>query len=210
LGLNDVRLKRVGFRFFAGLCWLFLLTACTEQGETSAPLPKVDASLLEQCPLASGFDFPIGPPNAKGYYNAQKFGENRHLGDDWNGNGGGNTDLGDPVYSVAEGVVVFAKDIRGGWGIVVRIVHNIGTKAKPKYVESVYAHLQRMDVLKGDVIMKGAPIGTIGTAHGRYKAHLHLEIRTDIDMEIGGGYSKNTKGFVDPTAYINQHRKIDR
>ncbi|MFM9984043.1 MAG: hypothetical protein ACKVOK_02335, partial [Flavobacteriales bacterium] len=55
--------------------------------------------------LAAGFDFPIGKPNAKGYYNAQGFGKNDHLGDDWNGIGGGNTDMGDPVYAVSDGLV---------------------------------------------------------------------------------------------------------
>lgn len=36
-----------------------------------------------------GFDFPVGKPDADGYYNAQDFQENYHLGEDWNGNGGG-------------------------------------------------------------------------------------------------------------------------
>ena len=42
-------------------------------------------------PVAAGFDFPVGPPDAQGYYDAQSFGRNRHLGEDWNGNGGGNS-----------------------------------------------------------------------------------------------------------------------
>ncbi|WP_240642318.1 hypothetical protein [Nonlabens xiamenensis] len=33
-------------------------------------------------PLALSFDFPVGKPEAKGYYNAQAFGVNDHLGDD--------------------------------------------------------------------------------------------------------------------------------
>ncbi len=32
--------------------------------------------------IVDGFDFPVGKPNAKGYYNAQKFTENYHLGKD--------------------------------------------------------------------------------------------------------------------------------
>lgn len=42
-----------------------------------------------------------------------------------------------------------------------------------------------------------------------YYAHLHLEIRADVDMPIGGGYSANQDGYLNPTDFINQHRKID-
>ena len=35
--------------------------------------------------FTSGFDFPVGKPDAVGYYNAQEFTENDHLGEDWNG-----------------------------------------------------------------------------------------------------------------------------
>ena len=61
--------------------------------------------------LANSFDFPVGKPDGYGYYNAQKFGENNHLGDDWNGVGGGNTDYGDSIFSVANGQVIFAEDV---------------------------------------------------------------------------------------------------
>src|SRR5688500_1618508 len=42
------------------------------------------------------------------WYNAQDFGENRHLGEDWNKTTGGNTDCGEPVYASADGMIVFA------------------------------------------------------------------------------------------------------
>ena len=63
--------------------------------------------------------------------------ENDHLGEDWNGVRGGNTDLGDPIYSIAHGYVSFAKNIGGGWGNVIRITHYINPNRK---VESLYAH----------------------------------------------------------------------
>ena len=52
---------------------------------------------------------------------------------------------------------------------------------------------------------KGLKIGTIGTADGAYLAHLHLEIRDKINMDIGGGYSEDTTGYLDPTLFIKTH-----
>jgi murein DD-endopeptidase MepM/ murein hydrolase activator NlpD len=79
--------------------------------------------------ISNGFDFPVGKPDAKGYYNAQKFGENMHLGDDWNGLGGGDSDLGDSIYAISNGYIEEAKDYDGGWGNVISIVH-LYNKAK--------------------------------------------------------------------------------
>ena len=156
---------------------------------------------------SDGFDYPVGPPDGKKYYNAQKFGQNTHLGDDWNGVGGGNTDMGDPVYSTANGLVVFAQNIGGGWGNVVRVVHVVSEKPLV-LVESLYAHLERIDVKEGQGIRRGEKLGTIGNAGGIYYAHLHFEIRTEYGMEVGGGYSTETKGYTDPTAFIKKHRPV--
>ena len=107
----------------------------------------------------SGFDFPIGKPNANGYVLTQKFGQNNHLGEDWNGVGGGNTDLGDPVYSIANGLVTFSRKVCCGWGNVIRVVHFQPNKPGLRYVESVYAHLDKINVLPGQLIERGQPIG---------------------------------------------------
>ncbi|MEM6346452.1 MAG: M23 family metallopeptidase [Bacteroidota bacterium] len=189
------------------LC-LFLFACGNAQSQASKEIGRDTLSIMPQeetpIPLADGFDFPVGPPNARKYYNAQPFGRNLHLGDDWNGVGGGNTDLGDPVYSVAHGLVVEAEDFGGGWGKVLRIVHQLDS-AGPK-VESLYAHLDSMLLGVGDFVERGDQIGTIGNADGAYWAHLHLEIRSEVGLPLGGGYSQNTEGYLDPTAYINGHR----
>ena len=154
--------------------------------------------------VSDGFDFPVGPPDSKGYYNAQGFGKNNHLGDDWNGTGGGNSDLGDPIYIIANGYVVSTEHHGPGWGNVIRVIHYI--KGKDQFIESLYAHCQKMEVKTGDWIKRGQKIGTIGNAEGTYWAHLHLEIRSEVDMDLGGGYSTETEGFLDPTAFIKSNR----
>ena len=166
------------------------------------PATKLD-QLTRKAPITRTFVFPVGEEgSASGYYDAQPFGQNLHLGSDWNGAGGGNSDLGDPVVAIASGVVVGARDHRGGWGRVVRIAHNIGTRAEPRFVESVYAHLDSMRVRPGAIVRRGQRIGTIGNAHGKYWAHLHLELRAKLGLPLGRGYSKKTAGFLDPTPFI--------
>ncbi len=153
-------------------------------------------------PPCDGFDYPVGPPDAVGYYDAQPFGDTDHLGSDWNGNGGGDTDYGDPVHSIAGGRVVFAGDVGGGWGNVVRIVHWCGDEP----VESLYAHLASIEIGAGAAVRRGDPIGTIGDADGQYLAHLHFELRRVVGLPIGGGYGIDAPGYVDPTAFIDAHR----
>ncbi|MCB0398571.1 MAG: M23 family metallopeptidase [Winogradskyella sp.] len=152
--------------------------------------------------ISDGFDYPVGKPDADGYYNAQKFQENNHLGDDWNGVGGGNSDLGDPIYAIGNGYVTVAKNLKGGWGNVIRIIHLY----EGKLYESVYAHCDSIYVEQKKFVRKGEQIATIGNCEGAYYAHLHLEIRDSVDLDIGGGYSTNTTGYIDPTEFINNNR----
>jgi hypothetical protein len=79
--------------------------------------------LLAGLPTAARFDFPIGSENGAFAYNAQLFTENRHLGDDLNGIGGENSDLGDPIFAVADGQVSFAGEAGPGWGNVIILLH---------------------------------------------------------------------------------------
>lgn len=147
-----------------------------------------------------GFDFPVGPLEGMGFYDAQPFGANDHLGNDWARYRDGNYALGLFAFAVADGVVTDAQDYGGDWGNVVRIQHTCGDR-----VESLYAHLDRIHVTRGTRVMRGQPIGTIGTAGGRYLAHLHFELR-DRWMPLGGGYSTDHTGYLDPSGYIRYHR----
>lgn len=155
--------------------------------------------------ISDGFDFPVGKPNAKGYYDAQPFGKNNHLGSDWNANSGGNTDLGAQIYAISHGYVKSTKNLGGGWGNVIRIIH---TMPNGKQYESIYAHCDKIVVKQNSFVKRGEKIGTIGNCNGRYLAHLHFEIRSLINRGIGGGYSWFTLGYLNPTKFINSNRNI--
>lgn len=156
--------------------------------------------------FSDGFDYPVGIPDADKYFLALHFGQEKHLGEDWNGIGGGNTDLGDPVYAVSNGLVTFSKEVCCGWGKVIRIVHRMPNHPEYDYLETVYAHLQNLQVKPGDLVRRGDRIGSIGTANGRYTAHLHLEMRNFINMSLGPGYSDDHYGYLDPSEFIKNHR----
>lgn len=174
-------------------------------GWTTAPGPTP-----VELPLADGFDFPVGAPHGHGYYDAQPFGRNDHLGEDWNGRGGGATDLGDPVHSIASGEVTFAEDLGGGWGRVVRVVHAYEEGGRVQRVESFYAHLLAMHVAAGDRVERGQVIGTLGDADGVYLPHLHFELRERVHLPHGPGYSDDQAGWLSPTPFIRRHRPRGR
>ena len=161
---------------------------------------------LESIPTATHFDFPLGNENGAMAYNAQHFTENKHLGDDLNGIGGENSDLGDPIYAIADGRVLLARDGGPGWGNVVILLHAYLENGERKYVESYYGHVQEMLVHSGETVKRGQQVATVGNANGRYFAHLHLEMREFITPFIGPGYRDDTHGWINPTKFIEQHR----
>jgi len=158
--------------------------------------------------IADGFDFPVGKPDAEGYYKSRGF-LRHHPGEDWNGLGGGNTDLRNPVYSIGHGMVVFAKDVRMGWGNVVIVRHTYLSKGQLSTVDSFYAHLDRILVRDGQQVVKGQQVGTIGTNRGMYTAHLHFEVRKNLHIGINrSAFRRDLTNYYVPTDFINPLRKL--
>lgn len=157
-------------------------------------------------PTATRFDFPLGTEHGAMAYNAQPFTENNHLGDDLNGIGGENSDLGDPVFAVADGKVLAARDGGAGWGNVIIVLHAYYENGARKYVQSFYGHVQTILVAPHEEVRRGQQIATVGTGGGKYLAHLHFEMREFITPFIGAGYRKNTHGWLNPSAFIQAHR----
>ncbi|RYD35256.1 MAG: M23 family metallopeptidase [Verrucomicrobiaceae bacterium] len=161
-------------------------------------------------PVAIRLDPPTGTENGALSHNAQPFwakNEKRggnHTGDDLNGIGGNNTDLGDPVFAIGDGLVVFAGASTPGWGNVVIIAHK---DAEGNPLQSMYAHLDKVEVPKDALVARGTKIGTIGTADGQYPAHLHFELRAGDVVDTGGGYAKQQGDLLNPAETIGKRRK---
>ena len=170
--------------------------------------PALDPGL--EIPLADGFDYPVGAPDGEGYYVARAAltGGRGHLGEDWNGKGGGNSDEGDPVYSIGNGRVIFARDVRVGHGKVVIIRHvYLDENGVETPIESVYVHLGEIEVAVGEAVERGQVIGTIGTNRGMYLAHLHLEVRKRLNVGMmRSKFPNDETTYHRPSDFINAHR----
>lgn len=167
--------------------------------------PEIPLPLAENFayPLADGRKLTAKRDSADAWYNALDFGEDDHLGEDWNMNSGGNTDCGQSVYSMTAGRIVFAGNAGDGWGNVVIIEHRLKDDSR---IQSLYGHLQSINKTSGDVGVR-EEIGKVGNADGRYFCHLHLELRTRAARswnEAGGGYSKDRTGWLDASDFIDK------
>lgn len=192
---------------------IIFLTACTpktlsNQTKTQNNPPPTPITIADK------FAYPIGKKEfvteAKDtkddWYNATNFGETNHLGEDWNKNSGGNTDCGEPVYAIGNGVIIYAQDAGPGWENVVIIEH---TLPDGKKIESLYGHLQEIVKTSGEV-KKRELIGQVGNANGKYLCHLHLEIREEscpLWNQVGPGYSTERNGWLDPSEFIDSIKK---
>jgi len=184
-------------------------------GLAMAMLGVASAQQTVRMPLADGFDQPVGKPNAEGYYMARgvRLSPPVHYGEDWNGRGGGDSDLGDPVYACGDGVVTWAYDVRVGWGNVVLIRHAYRDPAtgQVKYCDSLYGHLNEIMVKVGQLVKRGQQVGTIGSNHGMYPAHLHFEIRHNISIGmLRDNVPRDFHNWAVPTDFISKYRRLSR
>jgi len=76
---------------------------------------------------------------------------------------------GTPVYATASGIIEKADDNDSNYGKVIKINHLNG-------YESLYAHLDQIDVTLSEDIKRGDLIGTVGNTGRATGNHLHYEI----------------------------------
>lgn len=107
--------------------------------------------------MASGYGYRIDP-----FTKARRM----HFGMDFSAK------RGTPIYATGDGTVSRADSRAAGFGKHVRIDHGFG------YV-TIYAHMDRYLVVKGDKVKRGDLIGYVGSSGRSVAPHLHYEIVKD-------------------------------
>jgi murein DD-endopeptidase MepM/ murein hydrolase activator NlpD len=202
------------------LAWMWILRACAPAEPQVLPSPPTfDAAFVRlsptevaALPLAVHFVAPMGAEKSALTYNARPFRTKSHLGDDLNGIGGWNSDLGDSVYASGDGKVVYTGAPSEGWGKMILVAHRVPDPEAPQGFRvyfTVYAHLQSVQVRYGDIVACGSRIATVGTADGKYLAHLHFEVRESRSLYPGLGYADGPLDRVSPEQFLKQHAPPD-
>jgi murein DD-endopeptidase MepM/ murein hydrolase activator NlpD len=77
--------------------------------------------------------------------------------------------VGTDVYATGDGVVTQVERSYGGYGNIIVINHGFG-------YETVYAHLSKMGVRRGEKVKRGQVIGHVGNTGKSTSPHLHYEV----------------------------------
>ncbi len=112
------------------------------------------SSPLEFSRVSSGYGMRFHPISGK---------QKAHLGVDYA------APTGTPVRTIADGVVSFAGTQRG-YGNVIEITHRDNKS-------TLFAHLSRIDVRRGQQVSQGDFIGAVGSTGASTGPHLHFEFR---------------------------------
>ena len=107
--------------------------------------------------MTSGYGYRIHP-----IYKTRKM----HYGMDYSAK------VGTEIYATGDGVISKVKRSKRGYGNYVKINHGFG-------YETLYAHMSRYIVKKGQKVKRGEVIGYVGNSGISTAPHLHYEVRKD-------------------------------
>ena len=124
--------------------------------------PSAETTCIEPpsaCPLTS--DYKLTASYGPMLHPVTKV-KRHHRGIDWG------APLGTPVQAAGAGTVLEAGD-KGNYGNCIIIVHD-------EVYQTLYAHLQTIDVAVGDKVAAGQLIGQVGNTGASTGPHLHYEV----------------------------------
>jgi murein DD-endopeptidase MepM/ murein hydrolase activator NlpD len=145
-----------------------------------------------------------------------------HMGEDWNGKCGGDTDEGYPLLAIADGEVVSVDDVGivTGQGKRLYIRHAFPyaqNTARFMVVESAMLHLQGMGtgIVNGAKVKRGQTIAYLGKTGTGY-AHFHWELRSNLfssTPSTANPYSSvltigNALNYLPPSMVVDDRRNV--
>lgn len=122
--------------------------------------------------------------------------------------------LGTPVRAIGGGVVRFARDDDGPFGLHVIIEHRL--ENGEKYF-SIYGHLSRVIVKEGDAVEAMRNIGEVGSTGDSTGPHLHLQIDRDDGALVHTPFAplvppsraQAEKYSENPIRFIQDHASVE-
>lgn len=135
-------------------------------------LAKEKSALLEAIPaiqpvrnenlksIASGFGYRSDP-----FTKVRKF----HAGMDFSAK------VGAPIFATGDGVVIRADNTASGYGNHIVLKHGFG-------YETLYAHLSKYNIKKGQKVKRGDIIGFVGSTGRSEGPHLHYEVHKNGEI----------------------------
>ena len=135
-----------------------IISLVTNKTEMLASIPAIQpVSNKNLSRMASGFGYRIHP-----IYKTRKF----HYGMDFS------APAGTPIYATGDGKISKVRRSRKGLGNHVIINHGYGYK-------TLYAHMTKYIVKKGQKVKRGEIIGYVGSTGTSVAPHLHYEVHKD-------------------------------
>jgi len=135
-----------------------IIELAKNKADMLAALPAIQpVSNKELRRMASGFGYRIHP-----IYKTRKM----HTGMDFSAK------TGTPIYATGDGKISKVKKSRRGYGNHVIIDHGFGYK-------TLYAHMKKYAVKKGQKVKRGEVIGYVGSTGTSVAPHLHYEVHKD-------------------------------
>ncbi|MDB5889387.1 MAG: family peptidase [Polaromonas sp.] len=107
---------------------------------------------------------------------------------------------GTPARTVADGVVEFA-GVQNGYGNVVFIKHRNGH-------ETVYAHLSKITVQRGQKVDQGQTVGLVGSTGWATGPHLHFEFRVNGQHQDPMDIARQSETIPVPASAMAQFRQL--
>jgi murein DD-endopeptidase MepM/ murein hydrolase activator NlpD len=118
----------------------------------------------------------------------------QHLGTDFA------APTGTPARTVGDGMVEFA-GVQNGYGNVIFVQHR-------NHTETVYAHLSKILVNRGQNVAQGQTIGLVGATGWATGPHLHFEVRVNGTQQDPMKMAQSSETIPVPASAMPQFKQL--